>query len=92
MERLHVNYLRDVIYRLRAQESDRQIARDLHISRQTVRKYREWADEQEFLQSDSPLPDEATLAAALGPSGPSLPARPTGRTRKRQATSYGFYG
>ena len=43
MERLHMNYLRDVIYRLRAQESDRQIARDLRLSRATVRKYRQWA-------------------------------------------------
>ena len=36
MERLHMNYLRKVIYRLRARESDRQIARDLHLSRLTV--------------------------------------------------------
>jgi transposase len=68
MERLHMNYLRDVIYRLRARESDRQIARDLHLSRSTVRKYREWADEQGFLDADQPLPDQATLAAALGPT------------------------
>jgi transposase len=67
MERLHMNYLQDVIYRLRAQESDRQIARDLNLSRLTVRKYRRWASEQGFLQPDRPLPDPATLAAALGP-------------------------
>ena len=55
MERLHMNYLRDIIYRLQAQESARQIARDLHLSRSTVGKYRQWADEQGFLDADRPL-------------------------------------
>ncbi len=66
MERLHMNYLRDLIHRVRSGESDRRIARDLGISRATVRKYREWADAQGYLQLDRPMPDGATLAAALG--------------------------
>jgi transposase len=66
MERLHMNYLRDLIHRVRSGESDRRIARDLRISRATVRKYREWADVQGYLQPDTPLPADATLMAALG--------------------------
>lgn len=72
MERLHMNYLRDLVHRVRSGESDRRIARDLGISRTTVRKYREWADAQGYLQLDRPIPDDATLAAALGP-GPQPP-------------------
>lgn len=72
MDRLHMNYLRDLVHRVRSGESDRRIARDLGISRTTVRKYREWADAQGYLQLDRPIPDNATLAAALGP-GPQPP-------------------
>lgn len=66
MERLHMNYLHDLIHRLRCGESERRIARDLGLSRTTVRKYREWATAQGYLEPGSPLPDAATLAAALG--------------------------
>lgn len=66
MERLHMNYLRDVIYRIRSGQSDRGIAKDLKLSRTTVRKYREWAATQGYLEPDRALPDEATLVAALG--------------------------
>jgi len=72
MERLHMNYLRDLIHRVRSGESDRRIARDLGVSRTTVRKYREWAGAQGYLQLDRPIPDDATLAAALG-SAPQPP-------------------
>ena len=36
MEHLHMNYLRDLIHRLRCGESERCIAQDMHISRPTV--------------------------------------------------------
>jgi transposase len=76
MERVHMNYLRDLIHRVRAGESDRQIAQDLKISRITVRKYREWAEGQGYLIVGLPLPDDATLAAALGtpPQPPRTPS------------------
>jgi len=61
-----MNYLRDLIHRVRSGESDRRIARDLGISRTTVRKYRLWAEEQGYLQADKSLPDDSTLVAALG--------------------------
>jgi transposase len=72
MGRLHMNYLRDLIHRVRSGESDRRIARDLGISRTTVRKYREWAGAQGYLQLDRPIPDDVTLATALG-SAPQPP-------------------
>jgi len=66
MERIHVNHLRELIYRLRAGESQRRIARDLGMSRATVSKYRRWAEAQGYLDETNSLPDEATLAAAWG--------------------------
>ena len=66
MERLHMNYLRDLIHRFRAGESGRRIARDLGISRTTVSKYKHWAEAQGYLQPDTAMPDDATLGEALG--------------------------
>ncbi|MBF8279765.1 MAG: Integrase catalytic region [candidate division NC10 bacterium] len=62
-----MNYLRDLIHRLRLGQSERQIARDLHLSRQTVSKYRELTREAGYLESATELPDVATLSALLGP-------------------------
>lgn len=73
MERLHMNHLRDLINRLRSGESERRIARDMGLSRTTVRKYRELAESHGYLQGESALPDEPTLRAALGP-GPRPPS------------------
>jgi transposase len=66
MERIHMNHLRELIYRLRAGESQRRIAKDLCLSRTTVSKYQKWAETQGHLDPNRPLPDDATLAAALG--------------------------
>jgi transposase len=67
MERLHMNYIREVVRRLRAGESERRIARDLRISRLTVHKYRTKAAAHGWLAAEQPMPDDATLVAALGP-------------------------
>jgi transposase len=67
MERIHMNYLHDLIYRLRAGESERRIARDLKVSRPTVHKYKLWAEKQGYLDLEQPLPELAALLAALGP-------------------------
>jgi transposase len=67
MEQLHMNRLRDLINRMRAGESERRIARDMDISRTTVRKYRELAEPHGYLRPDHPLPDDATLRSAFGP-------------------------
>ena len=71
-----MNYLRDLIYRLRAGESERRIAVDLGLSRPTVHKYHLLAHGQGYLAPDSPLPDDATLQAALGPA-PQPPRQPS---------------
>jgi transposase len=67
-----MNHWRDLIYRLRSGDSERQIAKDLALSRTTVHKYRALAEDHGFLQVDSALPDEGTLLAALG-AGPQPP-------------------
>jgi transposase len=65
-----MNYLRDLIYRLRAGDSERGIAQDLKVSRPTVHKYKVWAEGQGYLQPEQPLPELASLLAALGPVAP----------------------
>ena len=62
-----MNQLHDLINRLRAGESERRIAQDLRVSRPTVHKYKLWAAERGYLDLAQPLPDLATLLAALGP-------------------------
>ena len=56
VERLSVNYLRELIHRLRLGQSDRAIVKDLHISRKTVAKYRELAAQHGFLDPATELP------------------------------------
>ena len=74
MEQLHMHLLRDLVYRLRAGESQRRIARDLGLSRITVRKYYDLAEQHGYLQADVALPDDAALSSLLKGS---LPARQT---------------
>ncbi len=71
-----MNYLRDLSHRLRLGQSERQVAKDLHLSRQTVSKYRELARAAGHLDTTGELPDIATLAVLLGPP-PALPRIPS---------------
>ncbi|MBI3948683.1 MAG: helix-turn-helix domain-containing protein, partial [Armatimonadetes bacterium] len=54
--------VQEIIYRLRSAWPERSIARDLGVSRRTVREYRERAEEHGFLAADAPLPDAAAVA------------------------------
>jgi transposase len=63
-----MNYLRDLIHRLCSGDSERRIARDLGVSRLTVRKYHQLAEQRGYLDPGQPLPDGLDLAAALGPA------------------------
>ena len=63
-----MNHLHDLINRLRAGDSERRIARELQLSRPTVHKYKLWAEGQGYLDPGQPLPNAATLLAALGPT------------------------
>lgn len=64
--------IREVIRRLRAGESDRAIHRALKIHRKTIRKYREWAEEQGLLASDE-LPTLEALQQRLDDTLPESP-------------------
>ena len=55
--------VQEILRRLRAGQSDRAIHRALGIHRDTLRKFRKWADKQNLLDGD--LPDLATLQRLL---------------------------
>lgn len=61
-----MNYYKDIIYRLRVGESQRQISRDLGISRPTVQKYKEKAKIEGYLEVPE-MPQEKELLESLGP-------------------------
>ncbi len=68
MERLHVNYLRELVHRLRLGQSERAIANDLSLSRNTVSKYHALAKGAGYLDPSKPLPEVQTIASVLGPA------------------------
>jgi len=57
VQRVHMNYLRDLIHRLRARQSERATGRDLGLSQVTVHKYRLLAEKLGLLDSSRPLPE-----------------------------------
>ena len=67
MERLHVNQIREIIYRLRQGYSERQVAGDMGMSRVTVHKYYMLAFVRGYLNSECELPSDRELVAKLGP-------------------------
>jgi len=67
MERLRVQVISDIIYRLRAGQSQRSVACDLGYARDTIRHYHTWAKEKGYLDSDLPLPELSEVQAELGP-------------------------
>jgi transposase len=66
MKRIHMNHIQDIIRRLQLGEGERRIARDMHISRGTVRKYHELAKEKQYLEKTSELPSDSDLAGIVG--------------------------
>lgn len=60
-----MNELREILYRLRKGESQREIARALHLSRNTVRKYLTLAGEKGLLDPARPLPEGQELKEAM---------------------------
>jgi transposase len=66
--------VREILRRLQVGEGDREVSRDLHVSRKTVAKYRLWAEGQGLLKG--PLPDPGRLQALLVTSfSPAPPPR-----------------
>ena len=67
MERLHMNEVRELIYRFRKKEGNRTIARAMNMSKNTVKKYRRKAIEHGFLDPEKPLPSIEELAEVMIP-------------------------
>jgi transposase len=61
--RLKLMEIREMIRHIREERSDRQIGKDLGVDRRTVKRYRQWAQEQGLLQGD--LPDHQSLLRLL---------------------------
>ena len=68
MERIHMNLNKEIIYRLRAGESERSIARDLGLSRPTVHKYHIKAKLEGYLDNQQDLPGSKEKMESLGPT------------------------
>jgi len=66
MERLHMNDIQEIIYRLRKGQSVEAIYRDTGHAKKTIRKYRNLADKHGFLEEKRGLPAASELAAVLG--------------------------
>ena len=54
----------EIVNQLRCEASERQISRDMQIDRRTVKRYREWAQEQGLLEGDLPGMEELQEMAA----------------------------
>jgi transposase len=69
--RAEVLDIREMLRQVRLGASDRSIVQALHVSRKTVKKYREWAQAQGLLQGELPPTDQ--LLALLQASIPEAP-------------------
>ncbi len=74
MERLNVNTILDIVYRLRQGQSERAIERDLSHSRHTIHRYYLLALEKGYLDPGRSLPQPAEIERELGapPSPPQV--------------------
>lgn len=61
--------IREMIVRIRAGDSNRQIGRDLGIDRRTVKSYRQWAEEQGLLEGE--VPEVEALQALVAETLPN---------------------
>jgi len=67
MERVHMNDIQEIIYRVRKGESVEAIHRDTGHAKKTIRKYRKLAEKHGFLEKGRGLPAVSELVAVLGP-------------------------
>lgn len=66
--RLKLMEIREMIRHIREERSDRQIAIDLGVDRRTVKRYREWAQEQNLLEGE--IPNHQSLLKLLDETMP----------------------
>jgi len=78
MKRLHMNVLMDVVLRLRRGQSVRGISRDLGLCRNTVKKYRDMALTEGFLDPEAPLPGVEELVERVSGGLAGRAGRPPG--------------
>lgn len=71
-QRSPVTDVREILRRLQLGEPERRIARDLGVGRNTVARYREWAETRQVLTGGLPAP--AALAAWLHPAPQERPS------------------
>jgi transposase len=83
MERIHMNIYKEIIYRIRAGQSERGIARDMGISRPTIHKYKIRAELEGYLDKERELPGSEELAESLGPA-PKPPRIPSTLENQRE--------
>jgi transposase len=77
MERLNLNTICDIIYRLRQGQTQRAIERDLGHSRHTLRKYHAIAEAKGYLDPSRPLPEPDEIVRELGVPAPPPSAQST---------------
>lgn len=68
MECMHVNIIREIIYRIRAGESERPIENDIGLSRPSVHKHKVLVAEKGYLDVKRAMVEEQELLAELGPA------------------------
>lgn len=69
--------IRELLRHIQAGESDRQVARALHITRKTVAKYREWATQHDLLSSPLPSPEELVRLLSQDTATPTRSSTPS---------------
>jgi len=65
--RIEMHQYRQVLVRMRHGDSDRELARSRYMGRHRLAALRTLAEQHGWLNPDAPLPDDAAIAAALGP-------------------------
>ena len=71
-----MNLFKEIIYRVKAGESERRISKDMGISRPTVHKYKVLAEQEGYLDKQRELPGREELVASMGPE-PQPPKIPS---------------
>jgi transposase len=65
--RIEMHQYRQVLVRMRHGDSNRELARCRYMGRRKLAALRELAEQRGWIKPDAPLPDDAEIAAALGP-------------------------
>lgn len=65
--RIEMRQHRQVLVRMRHGDSERELACCCYMGRRKLAALRELAEQRGWLKPDAPLPDDAEIAAALGP-------------------------